>query len=735
MNTVHKIDRRDFLKTTGLTGTALVLGVPSLFTEVFGGEVGAAASFEPNAYIRIDEDGNVRLTVHRSEMGQGVRTSCAMLLADELAVDWKDVEIVQATGHPRFGNQNTDGSRSIRTHWEPLRRAGAAAREMLIAAGATSWGVAAAECYAEDSWVIHRTSGRRVGYGKLVARAAELPVPASPRLKSSKEFKIIGRPTTGLDVSDIAQGRAVYGWDVEIPGMLYACLARSPTVKGRVKAYKADAARALKGVRDVVQLDGHPSGFTNNAVAVVAENSWAATEGRKALKIDWDRGSEPLENSASFRSKLEAIAARPGRVIREEGDFDRAAAEADRVIEARYHGPYLVHAPMEPPVCTAKVEGDRCEVWAPTQHPQWARSMIAETLEIPPDNVTVNVTLLGGGFGRKSKPDFILEAVALSRKLGAPVKLFWTREDEVRHGFYRAQNFQTLRGTLDSDGRLTGWLHRTVFPSIASLFDPNELGPASWELAQGFTNMPYRIPNVRMEAGSIASDLRIGWWRSVCHTFHAFAVNSFIDELANATGRDPVKYHLALLGEPRILEFSDRDRESPYKFDTGRLSAVIEEAAKMANWGRKLPTGHGLGFAAHYSFLSYITMAIHASVDDAGELSVHEVDCAVDCGTVVNPDTVMAQMEGAVVYGLSAALYDQITVENGAVQQGNFDDYPMLRITKMPRVNVHLMPSDALPTGIGEPGVPPVAPALCNAIYAATGKRIRDLPLSEQKLG
>ena len=733
MTFVRKISRRDFVKVTGLTGSALVLGVEPLLARHLGdGRTATAAAHELNVYISIDRDGTPRLTVHRSEMGQGVRTSCAMLLADELGVDWKDVQIDQAIGHPKYGNQNTDGSRTIRTYFKPLRQAGAAAREMLKAAAADEWNVAASDCHAEGGFVIH--GDRRLSFGVLAERAAALPVPEDPPLKTKSEFRVIGKRISGVDVSDTTQGKALYGWDIEVPGMLYASLERSPMVKGEILSYDADAAREVRGVRDVIELAADDSGLTNNAIAVVADNTWAAFKGREALNAQWEHGPLPPENSDDYRAQLEEVAGRSGRVIRDEGDFDEALASADRVLEASYHGPYLVHAPMEPLVCTASVEGDRCEVWAPTQAPQWARGMIAQKLGIPEENVTVNVTLLGGGFGRKSKPDFILEAVGLAQKLDAPVKLCWKREDEVRHGFYRAQNFQRLQASIDAEGNVTGWKHRTVFPTIGWSFDPNRLSPRAGELGQGFTNMPYRFPNVLLEAGSIASSLRIGWWRSVCNTFHAFAVNSFMDELAHATGRDPLQFHLDSLGEPRILEFTDRDRENPYKFDTGRLSRVIEEVRRMSNWGRELPARHGHGFAAHYSFLTYVAMALHASVDEGGGLTIHEVDCAVDVGQVVNPDTVEAQVFGAVAFALTAAKYGKITVKDGAVEQSNFHDYPMLRIGEMPEVRVHLVDSDAAPTGIGEPGVPPVAPALTNAIFAATGKRIRDLPLADQTL-
>lgn len=738
MTRLEKISpsRRGFLKTAlGAAASGLVLGISPRLASAFSPEKAGARAFEPNVYIHIDDGGRVRLWVHRSEMGQQVRTSMPMLLAEELEVAWKDIEIVQAVGHPKYGDQNTDGSTSVRINWVGLRKAGAAAREMLTAAAAKTWGVRPGDCYAEASTVLHRPSGRKLPYAKLASLAATLAVPENPPLKRPGDFKIIGKSRIGVDVKDMVQGKAKYGIDVTVPGMLYASIERSPTVRGRVKSFDPAPALVVRGVRKVVELTGLPQPVnTNNAVAVVADSTWAAYEGRNALKVEWDHGSEPLENSNTFRKKLEEIAARPGKLIRAEGDYESAKASAPRVLRATYHAPHLVHAPMEPLAAVAQVSGGRCEIWAPTQDPQWARSEAAKFLGIPEDNVTVHVTLLGGAFGRKSKPDFVLEAVAIAKQLEVPVKVTWTREDEIQHGFYRGENFQVIEATLDSANELTGWYHHTVFPTIGTTFNAAASEHEGWELDMGFTNMALRVPNVRLEASVVKSGLRMGWLRSVCNTFHAFAANSFIDELAAETGQDPVALRLKLLGEPRILEFSEEDKKSPFKFDTGRLSHVIREAAAMSGWGKNLPAGEGLGFAAHYSFLTYVAMAIRAGVDPQGAVKVDEVDCVVDCGTVVNPDTVAAQVEGSVVFGLTMALYGEITVKDGVVRQSNFNDYPMLMLPDMPKVNVKLVASDREPTGMGEPVVPPVAPALAGAIFAATGKRIRDLPLSRHRL-
>lgn len=737
MTVLTKVSRRSFLRTGGLAGSALVLGVragraASATAPGFNpmADRGVAPDdFEPNVFVGIGSDGVVRLTVHRTEMGQGAKTACVMLLAEELEVELDDVRIEQAVADPKYGRQATSGSTTVRLNWFRLRQAGAAAREMLIAAAAREWGVSASDCRAESGAVHH--GSERLGYGELAEAAAALPVPEDPPLKDPADFRLLGQPHPLLDVEDFVRGAAVYGYDFELPDRLVASVERSPVAGGTILDYDAEAARAVRDVVDVIELEPNATGLTNAGVAVLATNTWAAMRGREQLDVRWEPGPLATETSATRKAELEEIASRPGTVARSEGDFDAAAAEADRVVEAAYYAPYAVHAMMEPPACTARVDGDRCEVWSATQGPQWTRSEVAGALGIPEENVTVHVTLLGGGFGRKSKPDYAVEAALLARAAGRPVKLVFSREDEIRHGFYHAESYQLLRATLDAEGNPTGWLHRSVFPSIGWGFPEGGTTPSDGQLAQGLTTMPYRFPNIRMEAGRVPSSVRIGWKRSVCNMFHARAVQCFMDELAHELGRDPYEFHMAMLGEPRTLTFGG-DEEYPY--DTGRLKAVGEAAAEMAGWGRALPERHGLGFAMHYSFFSYAAMVAHVSVSPEGEPTVHRVDSAIDCGPVVNPDAVEAQMQGAIAMGLSLVKHGRISLSDGAVEQGNFNDYQVLRMPEMPEVGLRIIQTGDVPTGIGEPGVPPLIPAVLNAIFAATGKRIRDLPLEGQDL-
>lgn len=728
------ISRRDFLKQSGalVAGTLLIAyGGPLLKLGPHEAEAQALGTAHFGDFISIAPDGQVTLVCHRSEMGQHTRSAMTMLIAEELDIDWETVAIVQADGDPRYGDQNTDGSKSVRDNYLRLRTAGAAARAMLVQAAAQQWGVDPVHLRTRSGRVYHEASARSLGYGELVPAAAQLPLPQTPTLKASSDFTIIGTPKPSPDLDAILDGSAVYGQDVRLDGMLYASIERAPNVKAKVKRLDTTKALAVPGVVKVVRLErfGDPA-LTNEAVAVVATNTWAALQGRKALAIEWEQPK--LKGSSELRAELDAALRRPGKVFRNDGDVDRAKRSAARTLEAEYHTPYLVQAPMEPPACTARFDGDRCEIWAPVQDPQRARKAVADFLRVPVERVTMHVTLLGGGFGRKSQPDFIVEAAGVARQLDRPVKVVWSREDEIRHGFYHAECKQSLSATLDAAGTITGWHHRSAFPSIVSLFAPGLLspivkGPDAFEMAMGASNLPYVIPNVRCEGATVDSEIRIGWLRSVCNMFHAFGVNSFLDEVAHATGRDPVAMRLDLLkGEP----IPEREQSQRYPMDRRRLARVIEVTANEGGWGKPQPDGTGLGFAAHYSFLSYVAALVEVAVED-GAVVVKRVHCALDCGTVVNPDTVRAQMEGAVVFGLSAALNGEVTVANGQVEQSNFHDYPVLRLSETPEIHVHLIPSDAPPTGVGEPGVPPVIPALTNAIFAATGQRVRALPISK----
>lgn len=749
---IRNLSRREFLRHVGIAGGGLVLGLNACGddevapkpdagmdrdTDMDAGrgritaDAGPVERKEPakavdftelDTFVSIGNDGSVRVTVHRSEMGQGVRTSLALLVADELGAKWDDVKVTQAVADMRYGDQNTDGSSTVSLNWAPLRKAGAAAREMLLRAAADKLAVDVAELRAQDSAIVHAASSRKLSFGELAEAAAKLEVPSDPKLKAASDRQLIGREARGVDFRDIVVGKAVFGIDVEVPGMLHASLERSPTLGGKPKSFDRDAALAVSGVHDVIELEANGA-HTNAALAVVADNTWAAMKGRMLLGVTWDPGKQPLEQTADHRAMIADSALAEGKVAVEMGDMGRAMSDAARVIDVQYSSPYLAHSPMEPLVAVADVREDRAEIWAPTQNPMGIRTQVATQLQLSADQVTVHVTLLGGGFGRKSQPDFVLEAVAVSKAVGKPVKVTWTREDEVRHGYYRPENRQRLRATLDDKGAITGISGNSVFSTFAKLFNPAAIDPLAGELAMGWTNVPFKVPNLRLSSVGVPSGVRIGWWRSVCNTFHAFALSSFVDELAAEAKKSPVEYYKALVGGPHEVKGG---------YDTKRLLAVVDKVAGMGLWGKDVPAGEGIGFAAHMSFSSYVACVMHVAVGENNKLTIKQVDYAIDCGTVVNPDGVRAQCEGGLVYGLSAALYGEITVKDGAVEQGNFDDYPVLRIDKMPVVKVELIESTADPSGIGEPPTPVVAPALTNAIFAATGKRIRDLPLSAQ---
>ena len=760
--TITNVSRREFLHdVTAGGGFALAVTLPGATRVAEALRTGTAAAspadpFNPNVYVRIDADGTVTVVAHRSEMGQGVRTGLPMALADELEADWSKVRIEQAIGdEARFktgtyvdgpGTQNTDGSRSLRHFLRPLREAGATARAMLEAAAAQRWSVPLTEVEARFHQVVHRPSGRTVAYGDLVAIARDLPVPPKEqvRLKPPSAFRYIGKEVPIVDLFDITTGRGKYGIDQVQPGMKYAVVARPPVYGGRVTSVDSSAAEAVAGVERVVRLEGTPppSGFLPlGGVAVVARNTWAAIQGRSKLKITWDDGPNGTYDSTAYRAQLEAAATRPGKVVRNEGDVDAALGGAARRVTADYYVPHLAHATMEPPAALAVVADGHCEVWAPTQNPQGTRDTLAKVLGIPSDRVRVNVSLLGGGFGRKSKPDFIVEAALLSREVGAPVKVLWTRDDDMHHGYYHTVTAQHLEAGLDARGRTVAWLHRTVFPSIPSTFAPGVTHASDGELGLGFVDLPYDIPNIRCENPEAEAHVRIGWYRSVANIQHAFAVNSFASELAHAAGRDPKDYLLELIGPPRRVDLTRGgvkyvnygDPIDLYPIDAGRLRKVVELVAERAGWGRKLPAGRGRGIAVHRSFVTYVATVVEVEVGKAGEISLPRVDVAVDCGFVVNPDRVRSQMEGACIMGLSNTLYGQVTFRDGRAQQSNFNDYPVVRINAAPReTRVHIAPGGDLPGGVGEPGVPPLAPALCNAIFAATGKRIRNLPIGTQ---
>jgi isoquinoline 1-oxidoreductase beta subunit len=741
---ISRISRRDFIRNTGLAGGGLILAAN--FSACSKEQVPVGGDFAPNVYVNLLENGDVEIVCHRSEMGQGVRTSLMQVIADEMEADWDRITLLQAIGDAKYGDQNTDGSTSIRMHFDLLRNAGAVTRYMLVAAAADVWGVPASECSGRNHAVHHEASGRLLGYGELAGHAASMPVPEQVEFKSPADYRYIGKPMDLIDGMAFAVGNATFGIDTVLPDMLYASIERCPVVGGTLVSVDDAAARAIAGVVDVIQLgDGTmPPDFNPlGGVAVLASNTWSAQKGREALQIEWDLGSNASYDSASYREQLEAAVNSAGSEVLARGDVEAAIAASAKTLDATYYAPLLSQAPMEPPAAAAMINDDgSCVVWACTQDPQTAQGVVAGALGIEPARVTVNVTLLGGGFGRKSKPDFIAEAALLAKKAGRPVKVTWTREDDIRHGYYHTVSCQFLRGGIDADGKTTAWLQRTAFPSINATFEPTD-GPSASELGLGCTDNPYAIANMRIEACDAAAHVRIGWLRSVSNVYHAFAASSFADELAHLAERDPKEYLLELIGPDRHVIPADSGAEyenygqdlGEHPIDTARLKAVLEEVSDMAGWGRKMPQGRGLGIAVHRSFLGYVATVAEVNVSSAGKLKVEELWTAVDAGTVVNPDRVRSQMEGAGIFGMSLTLHGEITAKGGAVVQGNFDSYPVIRMSEAPKaINVRIIPSTAKPGGVGEPGVPPVAPAICNAIFAATGKRVRELPLRNVSL-
>ncbi|AJE02782.1 xanthine dehydrogenase family protein molybdopterin-binding subunit [Geobacter pickeringii] len=743
MSGVVVVTRREFL------GTLVSAGAFVLSARLFpGGPADAAAAggalWHPGVYLGIEPGGTVIIITHRSEMGTGIRTALPMVAADELDADWQRVRVEQALGDPRYGDQNTDGSKSIRDFYDAFRTVGATGRLMLERAAAARWGVPAAQCRGERHEVVHAASGRRLGYGELVADASRQAVPAAGelRFKTPAEFRYIGKGVPIVDMVDICTGKAIFGYDARIPGMVHAAIERSPVLGGRLASFDDRQARRVAGVRGTAVIDAArpPYGFQAlGGVAVIADSSWAALQGRRKLKATWEPGPNAGYDSEAFRKSLQEAARKPQKVVRNIGDVDAAFARAARLHEAEYYLPHLAHASMEPPAAVADYRSGAVTVWTATQNPQAVQDTVAKALGIGKKDVICHVTLLGGAFGRKSKPDYVAEAAILSKKLGKPVKVAWSREDDIRFDYYHSVAAMYFKAATDAAGIPTAWLQRCVFPPIGSTFDAAQRYGGDGELAQGWIDVPFAIPNLRAENGPAQSHVRIGWLRSVANIYHCFGVQSFFDELAAAAGRDRVDYFLQLLGPQRRIDFGSEGTKNVnygkpldrYPWDTGRLRRVVELVAERSGWGKKKPApGHGFGFAAHRSFLTSVAVVVELEVDDKGGIRIPRVDVALDAGRVVHPERVRAQFEGAAVFAASIALMGEITAANGAVRQSNYHDYPVARMGDAPvETHVHLVASDDLPTGVGEPGVPPVVPAICNAFFAATGTRVRRLPL------
>ena len=709
MSTPTQVTRRAFLETAGAAGAGLVISfyLPSGLRF----RSPTAGPFAPNAWLRIGEDESVLVIVDRSEMGQGVTTALPMLLAEELEADWSRIRIEfapadKAYTNPMFGMQGTGGSTSVRAAYTPLRKAGAAARELLVAAAAQTWGVEKAECRAERGAVVHARSKRRLTYGKLVTKAATLGAPPDVPLKDPKDWKILGTRVRRLDTPPKVDGSAQFGIDVKVPGMLVAVVARSPVFGGKVTSFDAAKAKAVPGVRQVVQI--------SSGVAVVADGYWPAKKGRDALAVTWDEGPTASVSSATIAQLFGQRAEQAGAVARHAGDPDGTLGSAPAKVDAVYDLPFLAHATMEPMNCTAHVRADGVDIWAPTQFQTGAQGFGAKIGGVTPDKVKVHTTYLGGGFGRRFELDFIQEALETSKAVGAPVKVIWSREDDIRNAQYRPANHHRMRAGLDANGQPVAWTHRIVAPSImARVFPDTVKNGLDEEAVEGGVGMPYAIPNVHVDYLLTDTGIPVGFWRSVNNSYNAFAVESFIDELAHAAKKDPYEYRRDLLGKaPRHL-------------------GALNLAASKAGWGTAPPAGRARGIAVYKSFESYVAEVAEVCVATDGAVKVHRVVCAVDCGPVVNPSIVEAQMESAIVYGLTAALYGEIAIEGGRVKQSNFHDYQMLRLAEMPKVEVYIVPSTDAQGGVGEPGTPPIAPAVANAIFAATGKRIRKLPIGK----
>lgn len=755
MSQVSILNRRQFIALTGRTGGALMLG------SVLGGlGLSTSADAQPvhpksdglgeqlGAFVTIKNDGSVDIICHRAEMGQGILTSVPQIIADELGADWSRVNAILGNADPKYGDQSTGGSASIRKYFTHIRQMGAVARDLLEQAAADQWNVKKSKVRTQNHEVIYKA--KRLSFAELAEAAAKLPLPDldSLELKSRSDYTLIGKEDIALQgLEKIVTGKATYAQDIQLPGMLIASIERPPVVGGKVKSFDASEAKKISGVVDVIQLKDRS--FPVNVkpvsgVAVLATNTWAAIEGRKKLKIEWDHGPNVSHDSETYKAELVKKVASKGKEARVEGDVYSHTFDASRTIEATYTVPYHHHMSMETPAATAVIEGDRCRVWSGTQAAQWGKRLVLEELgldeEADYDKVEFNTTLMGGAFGRKSKNDFTVEAVELAKATGKPVKVVWSREDDVKHGFYHSTAANFIKAELTDDNRSDHWIQRVVAPPIAWIFDDKTTHLTDGDLSLGFADIPFNIENLSCETPEITTHVRTGWLRSVGNINNAFALGSFVDELANKAGISTQKMWLNLLGKDRKFDprgegfegythYGQADKEE-YLLEIARFKGVLNEVVAKSGANEKLPDGQGWGISIAASFNSYAAAATKVSVID-DKVTVLEMHTAIDCGLVITPDRVRSQMEGAMIMGLSMALESEITMKDGAIVQNNFYDYPVSRMPQVPDLYVHLLKSDDAPGGVGEPGLPPILPSITNAIFHASGTRIRDLPVKK----
>ena len=726
---ITNLSRRNFL----VSSSALVVGsyaIQSAWSPIRAST--EASSLIPSVYVSVGTDGIVKVTCHRSEMGQGIKTAVAQVIADELEASWDKVVVEQAEGDAKYGDQNTDGSRSIKNFFIPLRTAGAAAREMLIQTAADAMGVQASDCHAADHAVHHKASGKSIQYGALVERASMLDVPSEPPLKDSSKWSYIGKSQIHVDARDIATGSAEYGADVTMRNMAIAVLVHSPALGSSPEEVKLPAGveenPRFIGIEKINATPGMIGFVPVGSVAVLATDTFTAMQIADQLEVAWTESENSEFDSEAFQQQLRDLTEKEGKVWHSTGDASSVLDGNSEKHVASYETPFLSHAPMEPPVAMANVTGDSVEVRAPVQDPQTTRNIISAVQGFDAAKIKVTPTLLGGAFGRKSKPDFVLEAVELSKRLGRPVRVQWRRENDLQYDYFHAPSVQRYEAALNESGMPIAWRQRTAFPSIMStVAAPNLVEPANWELDMGFTNTPYRCENQSIEAAGLKAGVRIGWLRSVCNIFHAFGANVFVDELAEIAGMDPIDYRMSLWPENGTIAGA-LPSEPGHEFRIERLRNVLNQVRVNSGWDEKLAAGRALGVAAHHSFLSYVAVVLEVDKADPN-FKVTEAHVVLDCGTFVNADTCISQMEGAVVFGLSGAQRAKLTFEKGAVMQRNFDGYSVARMSDAPDIHVELVKSNELPAGVGEPGVPPIAPALSNAIYKAGGGRQRSIPL------